>query len=134
MNDPNPPDPAAARVRVDRWLWAARFFKSRSLAVDAIKAGRVQVNGGRAKPSREVGPGDRLEITVERVRRVVVVRATSERRGPATEAALLYEETADSLAARARQAAEDRLSRPPGADRSGRPTKRDRRRIDSARG
>jgi ribosome-associated heat shock protein Hsp15 len=123
----------ADRVRVDRWLWAARFVKSRSLASEAIKGGRIQINGARVKPSRELQAGDRLEITLGRVRRVVVVLRTTERRGPASEAALLYEETPESLAARELQAAEDR-SGLPGADRPGRPTKRDRRRIDSARG
>jgi ribosome-associated heat shock protein Hsp15 len=124
----------ADRVRVDRWLWAARFVKSRSLASEAIKGGRVQINGARVKPSRGLQAGDRLEFTLGRVRRVVVVLRTTERRGPASEAALLYEETPESLAARELQAAEDRGSFPPGADRPGRPTKRDRRRIDSARG
>lgn len=125
---------AGDRVRVDRWLWAARFVKSRSLASDAIKGGRVQVNGARVKPSRPLQPGDRLEITLGRDRRVVVVLATTERRGPASEAARLYEETPESLAAAKLRAAENRLTGSPGADRVGRPTKRDRRRIDSARG
>jgi ribosome-associated heat shock protein Hsp15 len=122
------------RVRVDQWVWAARFVKSRSLANDLVKGGRVQVNGERAKPSRPIKPGDRLEITIGQVGRTVVVAQVTARRGPASEAALLYDETAESIAARELQAAEDRLSRPPGAGRTGRPTKRDRRRIDSARG
>jgi ribosome-associated heat shock protein Hsp15 len=120
------------RVRVDRWIWAARFVKSRSLAADAVKSGRVQVNGSRVKPSKEIVPGDQLEITLGQVRRVVVVRATSDRRGPATEAALLYAETPDSVAARQQQAIDRGLGRPPGADQGPRPTKRDRRRIDAA--
>jgi ribosome-associated heat shock protein Hsp15 len=122
------------RVRVDQWIWAARFVKSRSLANDLVKAGRVQVNGERAKPSRPIRPGDRLEVTVGQVRRTVIVAGVTDRRGPASEAALLYDETPESVAARAVRAAEDRLSRVPGADRIGRPTKRDRRRIDAARG
>jgi ribosome-associated heat shock protein Hsp15 len=122
------------RVRVDRWVWAARFAKSRSLATDLVKGGRVQVNGERAKPSRPLKPGDRVEITLGQVRRTVVVAQLSERRGPASEAVLLYEETAASVTARELQAAEDRLAGPPGAGRAGRPTKRDRRRIDSASG
>jgi len=118
------------RVRIDRWVWAARFFKSRELAADAVKGGRVKVDGDRVKPSRLLKPGDRLEITIGEVRRAIVVRGISERRGPAAEAALLYEETTASIAARELQAAEGRRSRPPGADRTGgRPTKRDRRRL-----
>ncbi|HEY5197907.1 MAG TPA: RNA-binding S4 domain-containing protein [Solirubrobacteraceae bacterium] len=132
MDPPVPSSPGAGRVRVDRWVWAARFVKSRSLAAAAVKGGRVHVNGGSVKPSREIVPGDRLEITLGQVRRVIIVRATTERRGPAREAALLYEETPESLAAREFRAAEDRLARPAGADRAGRPTKRDRRRIDAA--
>ncbi len=121
-------------VRVDRWLWAARFAKSRSLASEAVKGGRVQVNGSRVKPSRELRPGDRVEIVAGPERRTVVVRAVAERRGPASQAALLYEETPESLAGRERQAAEARLARAPGADFGARPTKRDRRLIDVARG
>jgi len=118
------------RVRVDRWVWAARFVKSRELAADAVKGGRVQVNGERVKPSRPLKVGDRVEITIGQVRRVIVVRGITDRRGPASEAALLYEETTESIDAREHQAAEHRLSRPPGADRvGGRPTKRDRRRL-----
>jgi ribosome-associated heat shock protein Hsp15 len=127
-------DRSGDRVRVDRWLWAARFVKSRSLAADLVKGGRVEVNGVRLKPSREIQAGDRLEITIGHVRRVVVVLGTAERRGPASAAALLYEETAESIEARERQAADARLARPPGADRGARPTKRDRRRIDAAGG
>jgi ribosome-associated heat shock protein Hsp15 len=129
-----PSNPEAERVRIDRWVWAARFVKSRSLAAEAVKGGRVQVNGARVKPSREIAPGDRLEITIGQVRRVVVVRGTTERRGPASEAALLYAETPESLAERELQATERRDSRPPGADLGARPTKRDRRRIDAAGG
>jgi ribosome-associated heat shock protein Hsp15 len=120
-------------VRVDRWLWCARFVKSRSLAIDAVKAGRVEVNGARVKPSREVRPGDRLEITVGQECRTVVIQATAERRGPATVAARLYTETPESIAERERQAAQRRLAPAPDADRGGRPTKRDRRRVDAAR-
>jgi ribosome-associated heat shock protein Hsp15 len=116
-------------VRVDRWLWAARLVKTRALAVEAIKGGRVKVNGKQAKPSRDVGPGDRIELSSGTLRRTVDVRATAVRRGPASEAALLYEETPESIAARERLAAERR----PGARGGPRPTKRDRRRLDAAR-
>jgi ribosome-associated heat shock protein Hsp15 len=128
------PDGPAQPVRIDRWLWAARFFKSRSLASEAVKGGRVQANGARVKPSREIRAGDRVEVTIGVERRTVVVTGISERRGPASEAALLYEETAESLAERERRAAQARLARPPGADRGARPTKRDRRMNDAARG
>jgi ribosome-associated heat shock protein Hsp15 len=123
------------RVRIDKWLWAARFYKSRSLAADAVNGGRAQLNGARAKPSREVGAGDELAVTIGQTRRVVVVRGVSERRGPAKAAALLYEETPQSIAARELAAEQRRLqSPPPGADLGMRPTKRDRRRLDSTRG
>jgi ribosome-associated heat shock protein Hsp15 len=121
-------------VRIDKWLWAARLFKTRALAVEALKGGRVQVNGARAKPSKEVRPGDRIELASGRLRRTVDVRATSPRRGPASEAALLYEETAESVEARERLIAELRAERAAGGIREGgRPTKRDRRRLEAAR-
>jgi ribosome-associated heat shock protein Hsp15 len=123
------------RVRIDKWLWAARFYKSRSLATDAVNGGLAQLNGARVKPSREVVIEDELEITIGQTRRVVIVRAISARRGPAKEAAKLYEETPDSVAARELAAEQRRLqSPPPGADLGMRPTKRDRRRLDEARG
>ena len=125
----------AGGMRVDKWLWASRLLKTRSLAAEAVKGGRVQVNGQRVKPSREVGPGDELEVTIGQVRRTVVVRGVAERRGPAREAVLLYEETPESVAARELLAEQRRLSSPPpGADLGMRPTKRDRRRLDDARG
>ena len=123
------------RVRIDKWLWAARFYKSRSLAADAVDGGRAQLNGARVKPSKEVGAGDELEVTIGQTRRVVIVRGVSDRRGPAKAAALLYDETPESVAARELAAERRRLqSPPPGADLGMRPTKRDRRRLDSARG
>src|SRR4051794_7542994 len=122
-------------VRVDRWLWAARLLKTRALAVDAVKGGHVEVNGQRVKPSRDVRPGDRLELTLPRRRLAVDVRATALRRGPASDAALLYEETPESRAAREQAAAEARLEGERLAARGGpRPTKRDRRRMDASRG
>jgi ribosome-associated heat shock protein Hsp15 len=121
-------------VRVDKWLWAARLVKTRALAVEALKGGRVEVNGERAKPSRDVRPGDAIEFASGRLRRSLVVRATATRRGPASAAALLYEETAESLEARERLAAELRAERASGGAREGgRPTKRDRRRLEAAR-
>ena len=121
-------------VRADKWLWAARFFKTRGLAVEAISGGRVHVNGQRIKPAKEIAVGDELEISIGQSRFVVTVRGTAERRGPATEAQKLYEETEESRRARDIQAAQRRLAAPPGAELSGRPTKRDRRRFDASRG
>jgi ribosome-associated heat shock protein Hsp15 len=120
-------------VRVDKWLWAARFFKTRSAATAAVLGGRVHVNGARVKPARELVAGDRLEIRVGERRWTVVVMGLAERRGPATVAATLYEETAESAAKREEHAAERRLARPLGADLGARPTKRDRRRLDALR-
>ena len=125
--------PMEERVRVDKWLWAARLVKTRALAVDALKGGRVDVNGERAKPSREIRPGDRIDFATGRLRLSIVVRAVSARRGPAAEAALLYDETAESREARERYAAERRLERSAGSREGGRPTKRDRRRLEAAR-
>ena len=118
-------------MRVDKWLWTARLFKTRGLAAEAAKGGRVHVNGVAVKPSREVAEGDELQVTVGPVRRTVVVRGAAKRRVSATEAAKLYEETAESLAERERQAELRRLGAP--LDLGGRPTKRDRRRFDAGR-
>jgi ribosome-associated heat shock protein Hsp15 len=122
-------------VRIDKWLWAARLLKTRGLAADAVKGGRVHVNGERVKPSKDVRPGDRLSVVFPQGRRVVVdVLATAERRGPASEAAKLYRETAESVAERERLAAERRVAAPPAVTPgAGRPTKRDRRRMDALR-
>jgi ribosome-associated heat shock protein Hsp15 len=121
------------RVRIDKWLWAARFFKTRGAATEAVLGGHVHVGGERVKPAKEVGAGDILEIRRGEVRWTVVVRAVADRRGSAATAATLYEETHESLAAREQARAERRLSRPLGADLGARPTKQDRRRIDALR-
>jgi len=126
----SPHDP----VRVDTWLWAARLVKTRGLAVEAVKGGRAQVNGQRTKPGKAVAPGDRVELTLGQVRLSVVVTGTARRRGPAGGAAVLYEETAGSRAARERHAAERRLAAQPDAREGARPKKRDRRRLDAAPG
>ena len=118
-------------MRVDKWLWTARLFKTRALAAGAVRGGRVHVNGVAVKPGREVGPGDEIEMTLGPLRRTVVVRGAAERRVSAAEAATLYDETEASLAERARQAELRRLAGP--ADLGGRPTKRDRRRYDAGR-
>ncbi|MFI5039629.1 MAG: RNA-binding S4 domain-containing protein [Solirubrobacterales bacterium] len=118
-------------MRVDKWLWTARLFKTRTLAADAVKGGRVHINGVAVKPSREVEAGDELEITVGDVRRTVIVRAKAERRVSAAQAQALYDETAKSLEERTRQAELRRLGAPVAVGR--RPTKRDRRRYDAGR-
>jgi len=120
-------------MRLDKWLWAARFYKTRSAAAAAVVGGRVHVNGTRAKPAKDVATGDEIQLTVGVVRRVVEVLALSEKRGPATVAATLYRETPESIEARERAAAERRLARPPGADLGARPTKLDRRRLEALR-
>ena len=117
-------------MRLDKWLWAARFYKTRSLAADEIDRGRVSVNGQGAKPSREVKPGDRLTLRQGPVQREVDIVALSRMRGPAPVAQALYVETADSIARR--QAAEQarRLAAEPADSLTqGRPTKRDRRQL-----
>ena len=112
-------------VRLDKWLWAARFFKTRGLAVEAIDGGRVSLNGDRAKPAKVLKVGDRLSVRRPPFEHVVVVKALSERRGPAAEAALLYEETEESRARRAVLAAE--MKSLPQPRFKGRPTKKTRR-------
>ena len=121
------------RVRIDKWLWAARFFKTRSAATDAVAGGHVKVDGAHAKPSREVGVGDRVEVRTNADRWTVDVRALAERRGTAAAARELYEETPESAAAREQRRLEAKESRPLGADLGARPTKRDRRRLDALR-
>jgi ribosome-associated heat shock protein Hsp15 len=122
-------------IRVDRWLWAARFFKTRALAQDAVAGGHVRVNGERVKPARDVRADDVLEVRTGEVVRTVVVVGVAGRRGPAAVAATLYEETAESRAERARRAEERRVESAFGGFRAGgRPTKLDRRRMDSLRG
>ena len=126
--------PSTDPLRVDKWLWAARLVKTRALAVEAVNGGRVHVNGQRVKPSKDVGPGDELEITVGPVRRTVIIRGTAPRRGPAKEAQELYEETPESIALRERHAEQAKLSRPPVPISGPRPTKRDRRRMEQTPG
>ena len=121
------------QVRIDKWLWAARFFKTRSAATAAVLGGHVHVGGERVKPARELRVGDSLEIRRDEVRWTVIVSALADRRGPASVAATLYEETAESVEARERQRLERRLARPIGADLGARPTKQARRRIEALR-
>lgn len=120
--------PAVERVRLDKWLWAARFFKTRGLAVDAIEGGKVRVNGERAKPAKEVRTG--MKITVRtHIERTVIVRRLSDARRPAVEAVTLYEETPESIIQREREVELHRLA-PQRETGDGRPTKRDRRRME----
>ena len=112
-------------MRIDKWLWAARFFKTRTLAVEAIAAGHVAVNGERAKPAKEVRPGDQVVVRRPPFEHAVAVKTLSERRGPAAEAALLYEETAESRARRTALAAQ--MKSQPQPRFKGRPTKKTRR-------
>jgi ribosome-associated heat shock protein Hsp15 len=118
-------------MRLDKWLWAARFFKTRSLAQQAVAGGRVQLNGDRTKPAHEVKPNDRVVVRVGDWRWEVKVRALSERRGPAEEARKLYEETEASRAERERRGDLRRWGAEPAATLKGRPTKRDRRLMES---
>jgi len=121
------------RVRLDKWLWAARFYKTRALAADAIDGGKVDVNGTGAKRAKMVQLGDEVRLRQAPFEHIVVVRGVSERRGPASVAATLYEETAESKAKREALATKIR-SMPADDWESGRPTKRDRREIERFRG
>jgi ribosome-associated heat shock protein Hsp15 len=121
------------KVRLDKWLWAARFYKTRSLAAEAVEKGKVEVNGERAKRAKLLQAGDSLLIRLGPFQHIVTVRAVSEKRGPATVAAKLYEETAEGRKAReAMQVQVKAAQSVPGYDR-GRPTKKDRREIERLR-
>lgn len=120
----------ADRVRIDKWLWAARFFKTRTLAADAVEGGKVQVNGERVKPAKAVKAGDALSIRVGALAWEVKVLALSDRRGPAAVAQTLYTESEESRAARLLLAEQIRASRPVNPLYRGRPTKKARREID----
>jgi ribosome-associated heat shock protein Hsp15 len=127
-------DSSTDRVRIDKWLWAARFYKTRSLAAEAIGGGKVSVNGDGVKPAKMVQVGDEIRIRLGPFEHAVTVRGLSERRGPASVAQTLYEETAASLATREKLAEQLRMA--PAAfvyEDKGRPTKRDRRDIERFR-
>jgi ribosome-associated heat shock protein Hsp15 len=111
-------------MRIDKWLWAARFFKTRGLAVAAVDGGRVKLNGEHVKPAKEVKPGDRLDIAIGDLRWEIAVRGLSEQRRPAPEARLLYEESEQSRQRRDERLAQRKMAPTPGADLRGRPTKR----------
>jgi len=116
-------------MRLDKWLWAARFYKTRSLATDAVDGGRVKLNGATVKPAREIRVGDRLALRVGEENWEVIVQALNEQRRPAPEARLLYQETEDSIRNRAQAAELRKLAPAPAPDQKGRPTKRDRRQL-----
>jgi ribosome-associated heat shock protein Hsp15 len=121
-------------VRLDKWLWAARFYKTRALAAHAIAAGRVEVNGAPAKAARGLSIGDRLRVRKPPYAFIIRVLAVSEQRGPAKQAVTLYEEDSEGKAARERLAHQLRIAPSPAFDGKGRPTKRDRRELDRLRG
>ena len=123
------------KLRIDKWLWAARFYKTRSLAVEEVDKGRVRINDLEAKPSREVKAGDTVALRQGPVVRTLIVRGISSQRGSAPVAQQLYEETAESLVLRAKATEQRRLhSEPASSLEHGRPTKRDRRSLDKANG
>ena len=119
-------------VRIDKWLWAARFFKTRSMATDAVDGGKVRLNGERIKPARGVKIGDRLDIDNGSTEWEVVVDGLSEQRGPAAVAQTLYTETGESITRREAKAEQRRFFREPAETIKGRPTKRDRRLLDKS--
>ena len=121
---------APDRLRVDKWLWAARFFKTRSLAADAVEGGKVQVNSERVKPAKTLKVGDTLAIRIGPYAWTVAVLGLSDRRGPAPEAQKLYSEGEESRLAREAVAAQVRAARPTNPLHKGRPTKKARREID----
>ncbi|HLV26587.1 MAG TPA: S4 domain-containing protein [Gemmatimonadales bacterium] len=124
----------AGKVRVDKWLWAARFYKTRSLAAAAIDGGKVTVNGDRARRSRLLGTGDIVTVRIVQDEWTLVVKELSERRGPAAEARKLYEETDDSRRERERQAESRRLTAPVFHFTEGKPSKKDRRSLRRLKG
>jgi ribosome-associated heat shock protein Hsp15 len=122
------------KIRIDKWLWAARFYKTRTLAVEEIDKGRVRINDQEVKPAREVKAGDTVLLRQGTVIRTVVVRGVSAQRGGAPAAQLLYEETADSVKARGIAAEQRRIGADPASSlEHGRPTKRDRRDLEKTR-
>ncbi len=129
MGAGNAPQPAVERVRLDKWLWAARFFKTRTLAAEAVTGGKVHVGGQRCKPAHLVRPGELLRIQRGPEEYQVTVAALSRQRGPASVATLLYEETAESRQRREALREQQRLERASAPRPVGRPTKQDRRRI-----
>ncbi|BFG74511.1 RNA-binding S4 domain-containing protein [Paraburkholderia terrae] len=119
-----------ARLRIDKWLWAARFFKTRSLATDAVEKGRVRIGGATVKPAKDVRVGDLVEIEIERIVWQIQVLGVCDVRGPASVAQTLYAETEEGRQKRQQENERRKTYREPAAELQGRPTKRDRRVID----
>lgn len=134
MNEKKGKNDKSDAIRIDKWLWAARFFKTRSLATDAVELGRVLQNEQRIKPAHHVKIGDLLDIQHGEQTWQVRVQRVADVRGPAAVAQTMYEETAESLAKRSKAAEDRKYFREPSAQLQGRPTKRDRRQIDFTRG
>lgn len=131
--EPDSPEDDDSTQRLDKWLWAARFFRTRALAAEAIGGGRIAVNGDRPKRARPLQIGDEVRIRLGPYEHTVHVRALSARRGPAAEAALLYEETPESRQARERHAIQLEALHPTFRGNEGRPTKKDRRDLERLR-
>ena len=121
--------PVLSTTRLDKWLWAARFFKHRTQATEAVDGGKIQLNEVRVKPARDVKIGDRIDIQIAETHYCVIVKGIADKRGSAAIAQTLYEETTESVEQRERARELRKFAAPPGADLHGRPTKRDRRRI-----
>jgi ribosome-associated heat shock protein Hsp15 len=121
-------------MRIDKWLWAARFFKTRGVAQEAIAAGRVKLNGDRVKPAHAIKPGDAIQVRIQEFEWKVTVLGLSDKRGPAPEARKLYEEVQASRIERERLMDVRRWAAEPSSDIKGRPTKRDRRDLERLRG
>jgi ribosome-associated heat shock protein Hsp15 len=117
-------------IRLDKWLWAARFFKTRAFAAEAVTGGKVSINGERAKPSRVVRPGDKMTIRRGAYEWTVIVKDVSRLRGPAARAQSLYAETENSVRTREAASARLKIERPPEFDSPGRPSKKDRRAME----
>jgi len=126
-------DESSEAVRLDKWLWAARFFKTRALAAEAIDGGKVHLNGERVKRSKGLKIGDEVRVRLGPYEHRIVVRSTSDRRGPATVAATLYDELPESRATREALIEQRRMESAVGMEDAGRPSKRDRRQIDQLR-
>jgi ribosome-associated heat shock protein Hsp15 len=127
-------DQEDGRVRLDKWLWAARFFKTRALAAEAVEGGKGQVNGDRPKRARPLQPGDEIRIRLGPYEHIVTVRALSDRRGPASQAAALYQESEASRTAREALAVQLKSLHSLFGPEKGRPTKKDRREIERLKG
>ena len=130
---PNPIKDSPAETRIDKWLWAARFFKTRSMAAAAVKSGKVRVNNGRARPSRLVKVGDALHITRDDLEFDIQIEVIADKRVSAKQAITLYTESKESIQKREKLADEKRIERKAGAQYGGRPDKKDRRRLQRLR-